>query len=359
MSRPVPILLIHGYNGEPVNWTAFRTALITRGADPDLIRVFHYGWLEELTTPVESTGPSLAQRAPFSHPASTSESLTRRYNNWAGIHEIAARLGRRDTSDPVYARSQLVRLSEASVARGGPAKVTIVAHSMGGLVARYYLSRQTPDERGTVNEGVVGRLITIATPHLGVEFARILQLIPRDAFIWHVLRWLEKLPFVRGEPMTELLQLESQVEALQASVLAAEFPVAAQGYLDSLALRQMTPGSEFLEQLNRPGTFPPDVEAALLWGDVRLAATVRWGALTLWGRAITLGDLLVPASSASTLPHATPTCLPFTWAREFEVQVGERAVAPYNLMDFLPPVAHSNLLYNADVHAAVARLVGL
>jgi pimeloyl-ACP methyl ester carboxylesterase len=284
---------------------------------------------------------------------------TRRYNNQADIRAIAARLARHDSPDEDDLHSQVSRLSEASLAQGGPERVTIVAHSMGGLIARYYLSCQTPDVHGTVNERVVGRLITIGTPHLGVEFAHLIQLIPRDAFIWRVLGWLEKLPLVRGAPASELRQVESRVEALQTLVLAEEFPVVAHGYLDSPALVQMAPGSEFLEQLNQPGAFPPEVESALCFGDVRLSASVKWAALTLWGRSVTLGDLLVSHLSASTIPNARPDRYAFTWEREFEVRVGEPETTPYRVMDYLPPVSHSNLLINPDVHATVARLLGL
>jgi triacylglycerol lipase len=47
----------------------------------------------------------------------------------------------------------------------GASQVMLVAHSMGGLVARSYLARHGP--------GRVERLVTIATPHSGSELARI------------------------------------------------------------------------------------------------------------------------------------------------------------------------------------------
>jgi pimeloyl-ACP methyl ester carboxylesterase len=325
VSVPVPILLIHGYDGTPESWdtSGFRAALIEAGAEPALIRLF------------------------------------RAHNNQADIREIAARLGRHETEEPDALESQIARLSEASVAQGGPEKVTLVAHSMGGLVARYYLSRRTPDEWGTVNEGLVARLITIATPHQGVWLAQVTRLVSPDALIMRFLRALERLGLVRGTPAQELAQLDHEVRVLQERVQAEEMPIGTQGYFDSPAVRQLVPGSPFLQQLNAPGSFPADVESTLIWGDVQVTGSVRWGPLLLWERALSLGDLLIPADSASTLPIARPAHHPFLWKRHYEIHVNQPAVAAYDLNEFLPPVSHSNLLRNREVQALVARLVGL
>jgi pimeloyl-ACP methyl ester carboxylesterase len=354
VSRPVPIMFIHGFNGLVDNWevSGFRKSLIERGADPDLVRIFHYGWADEANPPTPSQHSFLGSLA---------AELQRLYNNQGDIRLIASRLSRRDSTDPDALRSQLTRLSADSVARGGPEQVTIVAHSMGGLVARYYLSRQTPDEWGTFNEGVVGRLITVATPHLGLDLARIVALVPPDAFILRVLRWLERLPFVHGEPSKELAQLDAFVRAMQLHELAEELPAASQGYFDSPAVRQMIPGSPLLQELNTPGTLPPEVETVLIWGDIRFTGSVRWGPLVLWERTVSLGDLLVTASSASTLPNVTPTRFPLLWEQQVNIQIGSPSPVPEpaDVNDYLPPVSHSNLLRHPDVQAEVARLVGL
>ncbi len=325
MSLPVPILLIHGYDGSPESWeeSGFRPALLAHGAEPELVRLF------------------------------------RAHDNQADIREITARLMRSETDDREALQSQIARLSEASVARGGPAKVTLVAHSMGGLVARYYLSRATPDEWGTVNEGLVERLITIATPHQGVWLAQVTRLVTRESIIMKVLQGLERLRLVRGVPSQELAQLDYEVQALQERAQAEEMPILTQGYFDSPAVRQLVPGSAFLQQLNAPGTFPPTVESTVIWGDVQVTASVRWGPLLLWERAVSLGDLLIPADSASTIPPATPARFLFLWKRHYEVHINQPAVAAYDLNEYLPPVSHSNLLRSSEVQSLVARLAGL
>ncbi|MCM3885084.1 alpha/beta fold hydrolase [Frankia sp. R82] len=63
------------------------------------------------------------------------------------------------------------RVLGEAVARiaGADGQVTIIAHSLGGLVARYYVQRMGGDRQ-------VGTLITLATPHGGTRLA---ELVPR------------------------------------------------------------------------------------------------------------------------------------------------------------------------------------
>ena len=62
--------------------------------------------------------------------------------------------------------AQVERAIETLRARTGAAKVAIVAHSMGGLVARAWMRRY--EEQG---EGRVLRVITLGTPHFGTGLA--------------------------------------------------------------------------------------------------------------------------------------------------------------------------------------------
>lgn len=59
-------------------------------------------------------------------------------------------------------------VSRISTANGGVGKVIVIGYSMGGLVARDALSRQSTDgQRAIADE--VGQVITIGTPHRGVD----------------------------------------------------------------------------------------------------------------------------------------------------------------------------------------------
>ena len=60
---------------------------------------------------------------------------------------------------------QLARRIEEVCAATGARQVTLLAHSMGGLICRSYLARHGNDK--------VARLITLATPHAGTALARI------------------------------------------------------------------------------------------------------------------------------------------------------------------------------------------
>jgi triacylglycerol esterase/lipase EstA (alpha/beta hydrolase family) len=82
--------------------------------------------------------------------------------------------------------------------RGG--RIDLVAHSMGGLVARFYLQRLGGARR-------VDRLITLGTPHLGthaatfVPSALVRQLLPDGPFIRH----LNALPPPEGLQVTSIV----------------------------------------------------------------------------------------------------------------------------------------------------------
>lgn len=91
----------------------------------------------------------------------------------------------------------LKRALDAHV-RGG--RISLVAHSMGGLVARYYLQRLGGARR-------VERLVTLATPHHGSHAANFIpsplvrQLLPDGPFI----RSLNELPPPPGVRATSIV----------------------------------------------------------------------------------------------------------------------------------------------------------
>ena len=66
---------------------------------------------------------------------------------------------------------QLARFVERVCARENSERVDIVAHSLGGVVARYYIERLGGDK-------LIGRLVTIGSPHQGTIIARLGALFP-------------------------------------------------------------------------------------------------------------------------------------------------------------------------------------
>jgi triacylglycerol esterase/lipase EstA (alpha/beta hydrolase family) len=99
--------------------------------------------------------------------------------NWIWLGRRLAKRG----IGPLYATSyfspQSVRRSAAQLARFVERvrtrhqceRVDIVAHSLGGVVARYYIERLD-------GARAVGRLVTIGAPHRGTAMARFGPLIP-------------------------------------------------------------------------------------------------------------------------------------------------------------------------------------
>jgi triacylglycerol lipase len=73
------------------------------------------------------------------------------------------------TSDARDAAAALGRAVEQLCAETGHDQVHVVAHSLGGVLARYYVQRLGGDER-------VHTLVTLGTPHRGTSSARLLPL---------------------------------------------------------------------------------------------------------------------------------------------------------------------------------------
>jgi pimeloyl-ACP methyl ester carboxylesterase len=332
---PHPVLFIHGFDGTPADWTndGFPQFLVQQGGfDPDLIRLFHFGWDEEGD-----------------------------YNNRGDIRQIASRLMGRGAKTAVDVSSSLAHLRRDSIAKGGPARVDVVAHSLGGLVARYYLSRREPDEFGTVYQDDVRRLITIGTPHLGVDLTRVLDLIPPGSPLRRAVQWAERWLRWRRDPAEQLQEAEDAVHNWQQRARRDTFRrlgARAVDRLDSPALRQIQPGSEFLAALNAPGAMPKDVGYDALYGDVRVHLQVRMGrAWLLYERTISLGDLLIPVETARTIPNAPVRAYGFSHQEEVTIWLGRAVEGLTGLWAELPPCYHGNLRRNRAVQARVLSIL--
>lgn len=337
MSRPLPVMFIHGFNGDPGDWTdgGFSQYLVERGGlDPDLVRVFRYGVAEDGT-----------------------------YNNRGDLRRIASRLADAGLSDAERATCSVDQLSADSVARGGPSEVTLIAHSLGGIISRYYLSRREPDEFGTVYRGTVGRLITIGSPHRGVDLLRLTALAPRHSLIWRFIRLLERLGLAPALPAS---QVEAWETALHEGELAERGRIAPEVLPGSRVLltdtpiyQQLAPDSPLLADLNRPGTLPGQVSAHTIYGDIRLGVCVTAAGLKLVEHTVSFGDMAVPADSAREIPGAPATPHPFVTEKRLAVMLraapaesGTRLLAA-----FLPETAHAKLLSNPAVHDRVLSLL--
>lgn len=338
MSRPLPIMFIHGFNGDPGDWTdsGFRQYLLAQGGlNPGLVRLFRYGVAPDGT-----------------------------YNNRGDLRQIAARLAGVGLSDAESLTSSLDRLSADSVAQGGPAQVTIIAHSLGGIISRYYLSRSQADSFGGVYRGNVGRLITIGSPHRGVDLLHLTRLTPRNSLGWRLIRLLERLGLAPALPASAVKAWEEAFNQQQAAARtrlapAAIGPPARVLLTDTPIYEQLAPDSPLLAELNRPGTLPGGIECHCFYGDTRVTLHVQAGAVTLLDETVSLGDFAVPAHSAREIPGTSATSHPYVTERRLTLTLrsAPRPADERSLNAILPDTAHANLLSNPAVHDAVLALL--
>lgn len=333
MSRPLPVMFIHGFNGDPGDWTdgGFRQCLLDRGGlDPELVRIFRYGVAEDVT-----------------------------YNNRGDLRQIAARLAGVGLSDAERLTSSVDQLSADSAAKGGPPQVTLIAHSLGGIISRYYLSRGEPDEFGTIYRGKVGRLITIGSPHRGVDLLKLTKFAPRNSLIWRFIRLLERLGLAPALPAEaveawEAALVQNQIE--ERGRLAPAAPPESRVLLtDTPIYQQLAPDSPLLAALNQPGTLPANIACHVFYGDIRLRVHVTAGRLTLVDETASFGDMAVPAASACAIPgaQATPHAYITEKLIELALRLGAAQRASRSLAAFLPETAHGKLLSNPAVQDGV------
>ncbi len=341
MPRPLPVMLIHGFNGDPGDWTdsGFRQYLLSHGdLEPDLVRLFRYGLAEDGT-----------------------------YNNRGDIRQIASRLAGVGLTAEEMLSCSVDQLSQDSVARGGPAPVTLIAHSMGGIISRYYLSCTAPDGFGAAYQGHVGRLIQIASPNRGVELAKIASLIPRGSLGWRLLRFLEKLGLAPALPAEAIEAWEADLTARQIEERATIAPEMAgeEGRVllsETPVYSQLRPDSPLLAALNAPGTMPEHVGCHTFYGDIRVRVRVTLGAggLALLDHAVSFGDLAVPAASAMEIPYVPATQHPYVTEKciELTLRVAPAEAETRSLAALLPDTSHARLLSNPAVQDGVLAVLG-
>ncbi|HLX27744.1 MAG TPA: alpha/beta fold hydrolase [Casimicrobiaceae bacterium] len=146
----------------------------------------------------------------------------------AGIWRRLARYLRENDVDGIYSLSygpplasvdsfaeQLARKIDAIVAATGAAKIIIVAHSMGGLVARAYIRAH--------GNARIARVVAIGTPHHGSVLAwfcpgaALAQMRPGNA-------WLAALNDEKMDPSLRFVSLWSWHDSMVAPQTSSELP---------------------------------------------------------------------------------------------------------------------------------------
>lgn len=124
--------------------------------------------LEAATTPILSVHGIVDNHTIFS-------SLERALRK-EGFHRLASFDYGLLTSDVRSAAGRLAEAVEGLVTADGTDHIQIVGHSLGGLVARYYVQRMGGD-------AVVDTLVTLGTPHRGTTVAGLAQHRPIDRLL--------------------------------------------------------------------------------------------------------------------------------------------------------------------------------
>lgn len=340
MTRRLPLMLVHGFNGVPGVWTdsGFRQHLIAQGdLDPELVRVFSYGAAPDGT-----------------------------YDNRGDLRSTASRLaGARLTREEAMSCS-VDRLSADSVARGGPARVTLIGHSLGGIIASYYLSCGKPDVFGTVYRGNVERVIAIGAPYLGIDLLHLTGLTPVGSASWQLIRMLEGLHLTAVAPARVVREWDDVMGRLQTQARTELLAEVAGGrdsalLVDSPVLEQIAPDSPLLASLRAPGGIPNGVACHSLYGDIRVCMRVSWGGggPVLLGRDVSFGDLIVTARSAAYVMGSAGKAQGFVTERRVEVMLRQRdqGANARSLWQQMPETSHARLLANRAVQAAVFALI--
>ncbi len=120
-----PVILIHGLNASYDDWQNNSNGIFYE---------------------LQGDGYDMSLVSSFAYPPGENNEIRD-----GDVYAIAARLNQ-----------EIEILSQQSQMAGGPEKVDIVAHSLGGLITRQYLSQHLSNHK-------IGKFIDIGTPHSGVD----------------------------------------------------------------------------------------------------------------------------------------------------------------------------------------------
>lgn len=197
-----PVVLIHGLGGHYSDWEIggnkeqYKKAILAMyDADPSGFKYPDY-WVHAFNFGEDNLG---------------------RYRYQGGVYLTAERL-----------HEVVENLHQMSVNFGGDGLVDIVGYSLGGIVAREYL-RQEP-------ENYVGKIITIASPHQGSEL-----LAKKDAAQFYIGPiWAAIVDNIATDLIDDLSKPDQPLDT------------------ESMAVRDIIPGSLVLNRLNGEAYMPKD-----------------------------------------------------------------------------------------------------
>jgi hypothetical protein len=243
LGTSVPVLLVHGFTATPAMWTT---------GSPSMATAITSG-----------LGGTVTVVPPFDYSSVNTD--------WVNAPGIGPDLGARISC-----------LAKASTQQGGPGKVIIVAHSMGGLAVRCAVD---PGCAGatTANSDQIGLVVTMDTPNLGATSG----VVPLGLALCSLV--------TRNCPGPDLAHRLAPLGRLLCSLLPGCLGLMARA--NTPAALAMDPGSQALAKLPLlPASVPVDAIA----GKITLRTSLFGGGpLDITGLDIgDVGDIAVPVASA-------------------------------------------------------------
>ena len=294
--RNTPILFVHGLNGSPSDFTSRSPSLAsTLAASPGVAESF------------------------FDYASAS--------NQWVTDPRIGPALAR-----------EIACLADSSKLNGGPGKVIVVAHSMGGLALRQAASDTVASEAVATR---IGLAVTVATPNTG--------------------SWIDGLAGGRNTPRPGSVDATTQryaqaILSVATTICGSASPATAPGgpltamcglvaEPVSPAAQAMVPGSDQLKALP---VLPPTIPLYAVAGNIRLQ-TVTPFVHTRVDVPVQVGDLLVkPDSALSEAGHGGTGSGTHTANCDMSVsQITEAHSTGW------PGCTHGGLLYDPGVSQAV------
>jgi len=186
----------------------------------------------------------------------------------------------------------------------GAGHVTVVAHSMGGLISRKYIEEQSVADQ----PNKISKLVTLGTPHHGSDFGRWML-----RFYFGVLQGVVGAMPNQTAMVFELLKRYTKCQADPRSIPAAFDMLPASEFLNELnygANRGLDdpPGSHGWDAHRNETTLPQDAEIATIGGTATFCTWRRVGAW-IWGRGPTYHDNDAVVATNSAL-MANPAAAP-------------------------------------------------
>jgi len=152
--RPM-VSLIHGTWGDPGDWDTFSPLVVGKGSYDPRFSVFPVNYKRPINGTILATDP--VESSPLFTPRGNSLGI--QYNAPIVLEQIQSQL------KPFKSGANPAAVPVAAV------QVDVVAHSLGGLIARQMPLLPNFLNAGTFGQGSIHKVITIDTPHLGTPLA--------------------------------------------------------------------------------------------------------------------------------------------------------------------------------------------